>query len=267
MIECHICIVEFFFSYRRTHIRRHIAGAVFQIFRIDDSQHSEKLHPHFRGVFPVDSGIAAVKRQDMVIVSIPVKENCGSGGFQVGTAGDSLRGPFRFVQCRQKHPRKNGDDRYYDEELYKGENFCFPPGSKNRGTGNSEVRRNGKTLEQSNIGTIQQWNEERRSEVGQELTAFSLGDRSKPRITTDLGIGNKIMAGESLREALKNICIITGFGFFHYLSFPWFYILQRSVLFLRIRSGSIVTLCLPPSSRILTTCLLNSAGFWSMVDI
>ena len=122
-------------------------------------------------------------------------------------------------------------------------------------------------MEQSNIGTIQQWNEERRSEVGQELTAFSLGDRSKPRITTDLGIGNKIMAGDSLRKALKPIAAMTEIGFFHCFSFPWFYILQRSVLFLRIRSGTIMTFCLLPSSRILTTCLLISAGFWSMVDI
>ena len=57
--------------------------------------------------------------------------------------------------------------------------------------------------------TIQQWKEERRNEVGQELTASSLGDRSLPRITTDFGIGNKIMAGDSLREVLKNIFIMT----------------------------------------------------------
>ena len=53
--------------------------------------------------------------------------------------------------------------------------------------------------------TIEQSKEEGRSEVGQGLIAFSLGDRSQPRITADFGIGNKIMVGDSLREVLKNI--------------------------------------------------------------
>ncbi len=43
------------------------------------------------------------------------------------------------------------------------------------------------------------------------MIAFSLGDRSQPRITRDFGIGNKIMVGDSLREALKNIFIRTEF--------------------------------------------------------
>ncbi|MEI3005028.1 MAG: hypothetical protein V8T87_10480 [Victivallales bacterium] len=59
-----------------------------------------------------------------------------------------------------------------------------------------------------NIGTIQQWKEEGRSQAGQGLIPHPLGDRFRSRITTDFGIGNKIMAGDSLREALKTIFIM-----------------------------------------------------------
>ncbi|MEI3006341.1 MAG: hypothetical protein V8T87_17315, partial [Victivallales bacterium] len=57
------------------------------------------------------------------------------------------------------------DDRYYNQELYKGENSYFHPRKKNRGTGNSEVRRNGETFEHLNNRTIQQSKEERRSKL------------------------------------------------------------------------------------------------------
>ena len=40
------------------------------------------------------------------------------------------------------------DSREVKGQSKEGENFCFHPGSKNRGTGNSEVRKNGKTMEQ-----------------------------------------------------------------------------------------------------------------------
>ena len=103
-------INKFIFPYRGTHVRIRIATSIFQLLGIDNSNSSQKLYPIFVGIVSVITG--AVHRQGIIIVSIPVKENCGSGGFQVGTAGDSLRGPFRFVQCRQKHPRKNGDDQY-----------------------------------------------------------------------------------------------------------------------------------------------------------
>ena len=32
-----------------------------------------------------------------------------------------------LAQCRQKHRRKNRDDRYDDEEFYESENPYFPP--------------------------------------------------------------------------------------------------------------------------------------------
>ena len=54
-------------------------------------------------------------------------------------------------------------------------------------------------------------NEERRSEVGQGVIAFSLGDRSWLRITADFDIGNKIITGDLLREVLKTIFIMTEF--------------------------------------------------------
>ena len=54
-------------------------------------------------------------------------------------------------------------------------------------------------------------NEERRSEVGQGVIAFSLGDRSRLRITADFDIGNKIITGDLLREVLKTIFIMTEF--------------------------------------------------------
>ena len=55
---------------------------------------------------------------------------------------------------------------YPYEELDQGENFCFHPGSKNRRTRNTEVGRNGKTMEQPK--------EERkyRTEHGQFAHAF-----------------------------------------------------------------------------------------------
>ena len=59
--------------------------------------------------------------------------------------------------------------------------------------------------------TIEQSKEGGGSEVGQGLIAFSLGDRFQPRITADFGIGNKIMVGDSLREVLKTIFIMTEF--------------------------------------------------------
>ena len=54
-------------------------------------------------------------------------------------------------------------------------------------------------------------NEEKRSEVGQGVIAFSLGDRSRLRITADFDIGNKIITGDLLREVLKTIFIMTEF--------------------------------------------------------
>ena len=59
--------------------------------------------------------------------------------------------------------------------------------------------------------TIEQSKEGGRSEVGQGLIAFSLGDRFQPRITADFGIGNKIMVGGLAPRGPENIFIRTEF--------------------------------------------------------
>ena len=51
------------------------------------------------------------------------------------------------------------------QKLDQGKNPYFYPAKQEHGTGNREVKSR-KTLEQSNIGTIQQSKEERRSEAG-----------------------------------------------------------------------------------------------------
>ena len=103
--------------------------------------------------------------QKVTGIIIAILESRNAELFQIVDAGNAPRFLFRLVQSRQQHPGKDGDDRNHDEELDQGENLCFHPGSKNRRTRNMEGRRNGETLEQSNIGTIQQSKEERRSRI------------------------------------------------------------------------------------------------------
>ena len=72
-------INKFIFPYRGTHVRIRIATSIFQLLGIDNSNSSQKLYPIFVGIVSVITG--AVHRQGIIIVGIPVKENCGSGCF------------------------------------------------------------------------------------------------------------------------------------------------------------------------------------------
>ena len=73
---------------------------------------------------------------------------------QVADAVDAVCLGSCRIQRRQEHPRKNGDDRYHDQELYQGKNPYFYPAKEESRTENREVRSR-KTLEQSNIKTFE----------------------------------------------------------------------------------------------------------------
>ena len=135
-----------------------------------------------QGVVPSESGgcsgrFAVTEWQFIVVIII----HCQSLAPLVETSQTGYRISLFscFSQSRQKHCGENGDDRNHDEELDQGENFCFHPESKNRRTGNRKGRSK-KTFEQLNIGTIQQWKEEGRSQAGQGLIPSSLRDHSPP---------------------------------------------------------------------------------------
>ena len=66
-------------------------------------------------------------RRNNVIVVHGIADQPAADLFDVALADCTFCHAARLVQRRQKHRRKNRDDRNHDQELDQGENHCFHP--------------------------------------------------------------------------------------------------------------------------------------------